>query len=144
MDTKQKYYNYSRGNSDTARRNKDNQDTSFDIDEHNKWHVQYRNGKRIISLLGLFELSTRNGLRVEGLSELAAAELAVHHINKRERLLPGYTLQLITNDTKVFFSAIYILLQDKTTINVMHVIFTSLHMSHRVTGVCVCECDMNK
>lgn len=106
MDTKQKYYNYSNsggsnGNS-SYRRNKDNQITSFENEEQHKWHVEQRNGKRIISLLGLFELSTRNGLRVEGLSELAAAELAVKHINKRERLLPGYTLQLITNDTKVF------------------------------------------
>lgn len=110
MDTKQKYYNYSQNinnssnnnNRGPIRRNKDNQGTSFEGDEQNKWHVQHRNGKRIISLLGLFELSTRNGLRVEGLSELAAAELAVRHINKREHLLPGYTLQLITNDTKVF------------------------------------------
>lgn len=105
MDTKRKYFNYSSNGSSGGginRRNKDNQITSFESDEQNKWHVQHRNGKRIISLLGLFELSTRNGLRVEGLSELAAAELAVRHINKRERLLPGYTLQLITNDTKVF------------------------------------------
>lgn len=95
MDTKQKYYNA------THRQNRDNQVTSMDGDDLNKWHVQHRNGKRIISLLGLFELSTRNGLRVEGLSELKAAELAVRHINKRDHLLPGYTLQLITNDTKV-------------------------------------------
>lgn len=97
MDTKQKYYNSSR------RRNKGNQVASlFDGEEQTgKWHVQHRNGKRIISLLGLFELSTRNGLRVEGFSELAAAEIAVNHINKRD-ILPGYTLQLITNDTKVF------------------------------------------
>lgn len=108
MDTKQKYFNSGSGGGDSSngnssyRRNKDNQVTSFENDEQNKWHVEHRNGKRIISLLGLFELSTRNGLRVEGLSELAAAELAVKHINKRDGLLPGYTLQLITNDTKVF------------------------------------------
>ncbi|XP_031636154.1 protein kinase 4-like, partial [Contarinia nasturtii] len=124
MDTKQKYSNYSRNinnnnnnnrSTSNGRRNQDNQVTSFEGDEQNKWHVQHRNGKRIISLLGLFELSTRNGLRVEGLSELAAAELAVRHINKREHLLPGYTLQLITNDTKCdpgvgvdrFFHAVY-------------------------------------
>lgn len=57
-------------------------------------------GKGIVSLLGLFELSTRNGLRPEGHSELAAAQMAVRHINQRG-LLPGYMLQLITNDTMV-------------------------------------------
>lgn len=57
-------------------------------------------GKGIVSLLGLFELSTRNGLRPEGHSELAAAQMAVRHINQRG-LLPGYTLQLLTNDTMV-------------------------------------------
>lgn len=53
-----------------------------------------------VSLLGLFELSTRDGIRPEGRSELAAAQLAVRHINERH-LLPGYTLELLTNDTKV-------------------------------------------
>lgn len=53
-----------------------------------------------VSLLGLFELSTRDGIRPEGRSELAAAQLAVRHINERQ-LLPGYTLELLTNDTKV-------------------------------------------
>lgn len=54
-----------------------------------------------VSLLGLFELTSRAGLsRAEGRSELAAAELAVKHINER-KLLKGYTLELITNDTQV-------------------------------------------
>lgn len=53
-----------------------------------------------VSLLGLFELTSRAGLRMEGKSELAAAELAVKHINER-RLLEGYTLELMTNDTQV-------------------------------------------
>jgi hypothetical protein len=54
-----------------------------------------------VSLLGLFELTSRSGLsRAEGKSELAAAELAVKHINER-KLLKGYTLELITNDTQV-------------------------------------------
>lgn len=54
-----------------------------------------------VSLLGLFELTSRSGLsRAEGRSELAAAELAVKHINER-KLLKGYTLELITNDTQV-------------------------------------------
>lgn len=53
-----------------------------------------------ITVLGLFEMTTRTGERTEGHSELAAARLAVSHINER-RLLPGYQLDLITNDTKV-------------------------------------------
>lgn len=53
-----------------------------------------------VSVLGLFELSTRWGVRPEGHSELAAAQMAIRHINNR-RLLPGYTLELLTNDTKV-------------------------------------------
>lgn len=55
----------------------------------------------VVTLLGLFELSTKNdSVRSEGHSELAAARLAVRHINKL-RLLPGYRLELVTNDTKV-------------------------------------------
>jgi hypothetical protein len=53
-----------------------------------------------ITVLGLFEMTTRAGERLEGRSELAAARLAVRHINEK-RLLPGYQLELITNDTKV-------------------------------------------
>lgn len=53
-----------------------------------------------VSVLGLFELSTRTGTRPEGQSELAAAQMAIKHINDRS-LLPGYTLELLTNDTKV-------------------------------------------
>lgn len=54
-----------------------------------------------VSLLGLFELTTPLGAdRWEGRSELAAAKLAVRHINEFG-LLPGYNLELITNDTQV-------------------------------------------
>jgi hypothetical protein len=59
---------------------------------------KYSDGK--ISLLGLFELTTRGGSRPEGQSELMAAKLAVQHINM-QGVLPGYTLELITNDTQV-------------------------------------------
>lgn len=55
-----------------------------------------------IVLLGLFELTTKLGPRPEGLSELSAAQMAVQHIN-RKQLLPGYTLELLTNDTQVSF-----------------------------------------
>jgi hypothetical protein len=53
-----------------------------------------------ITVLGLFDMTTRTGERPEGRSELAAARLAVRHINERQ-LLAGYQLELITNDTKV-------------------------------------------
>ncbi|XP_034471804.1 gamma-aminobutyric acid type B receptor subunit 2 [Drosophila innubila] len=74
--------------------------------------IQRNHGK--IVLLGLFELSTKRGPRPDGLSELGAATMAVEHIN-RKRLLPGYTLELVTNDTQCdpgvgvdrFFHAIY-------------------------------------
>jgi hypothetical protein len=61
-----------------------------------------------ITVLGLFEMTTHAGERAEGHSELAAAHLAVSHINKR-RLLPGYQLELITNDTKVTSAVSFIL-----------------------------------
>lgn len=63
--------------------------------------MQRNHGK--IVLLGLFELSTSRGPRPDGLSELGAATMAVEHIN-RKRLLPGYTLELVTNDTQVRMS----------------------------------------
>ncbi|XP_065355456.1 gamma-aminobutyric acid type B receptor subunit 2 [Calliphora vicina] len=75
-------------------------------------NLQQNRGK--IVLLGLFELSTKTGPRPEGLSELIAAQMAVEHINSK-KLLPGYTLELMTNDTQCdpgvgvdrFFHAIY-------------------------------------
>ncbi|XP_026489500.2 gamma-aminobutyric acid type B receptor subunit 2 isoform X3 [Vanessa tameamea] len=73
-----------------------------------------RNTSRIVSILGLFELSVGDHPRADGMSELAAAKLAVDHVNRRS-LLPGYKLHLITNDTKCdpgvgvdrFFHALY-------------------------------------
>lgn len=59
-----------------------------------------QDGKVVIYLLGLFEFSTGNGRRVEGDSEAKAAELAVKHVNEKD-ILPGYTLRLLVNDTKV-------------------------------------------
>lgn len=64
-----------------------------------------------ITVLGLFEMTTRTGERLEGRSEMAAARLAVSHINER-RLLPGYQLELITNDTKVTSAVSFILYSD--------------------------------
>lgn len=68
-----------------------------------------------VSLLGLFELTTHLGTRWEGKSELAAAELAVKHINER-RLLPGYLLELITNDTQVRWARLRNKWNEKTLI----------------------------
>lgn len=53
-----------------------------------------------IYFLGLFELSTKWGHRRESLSEVKAAQLAVEHINAH-RIIPGYSLKLLVNDTKV-------------------------------------------
>uniref|UniRef100_A0A8D8SES4 Gamma-aminobutyric acid type B receptor subunit 2 n=1 Tax=Cacopsylla melanoneura TaxID=428564 RepID=A0A8D8SES4_9HEMI len=71
--------------------------------------------KKTISILGLFELTeSNNEMRLEGLSELEAAKLAVEHVNKAN-MLYDYQMELHTNDTKsdpgvavdAFFHAIY-------------------------------------
>lgn len=59
------------------------------------------NRKGVVSILGLFDLTNRTGIRPEGNSELVAAQMAVQHINKLG-LLSGYVLELITNDTEVW------------------------------------------
>ena len=48
---------------------------------------------------GLFELSDTS-FTVTGLSELAAATLAIQHINE-QKFIPGYQLDMVYNDTKV-------------------------------------------
>ncbi len=53
-----------------------------------------------ITVLGLFELTSRGRERPQGRSELAAARMAVRRINQLG-VLKGYTLHLIHNDTKV-------------------------------------------
>lgn len=52
-------------------------------------------------ILGLFDLSTRWGDRRYGISELLSAQLAVKHVNEYN-ILPGYILQMLVNDTKVW------------------------------------------
>ena len=49
---------------------------------------------------GLFELSDTPVGITYGQSELAAAQLAIRHINQ-QRILPGYKLHMFYNDTKV-------------------------------------------
>lgn len=55
-----------------------------------------RSPAKVVTILGLFELSTNP----KGRSELAAAQLAIRNVNQR-RLLGDYQLRMITNDTKV-------------------------------------------
>ncbi len=49
---------------------------------------------------GLFELSETPAGITYGQSELAAAQLAIRHINQ-QRILLGYKLHMLYNDTKV-------------------------------------------
>ncbi|XP_046663781.1 gamma-aminobutyric acid type B receptor subunit 2 isoform X2 [Homalodisca vitripennis] len=73
-----------------------------------------RSPDKAITILGLFELSTAAGERAEGRSELAAALMAIKHVNQR-RLLGDYQLRILTNDTKcdpgvgvdTYFHALY-------------------------------------
>ncbi|XP_050299269.1 gamma-aminobutyric acid type B receptor subunit 2-like isoform X3 [Anthonomus grandis grandis] len=53
-----------------------------------------------VYILGLFELTRKNGeRRKEGESELMAARIAVQHVNALN-ILPGYKLALLVNDTQ--------------------------------------------
>lgn len=58
-----------------------------------------RRRRRTLHIGGLFELSDTIGAQ-NGRSELAAAEMAVRHINQQD-VVSGYTLKLVHNDTKV-------------------------------------------
>ncbi|XP_044748557.1 gamma-aminobutyric acid type B receptor subunit 2 isoform X2 [Coccinella septempunctata] len=72
------------------------------------------NKRKLVNILGLFELSTKWGVRKEGESEILAAQVAIQHINEMN-VLPGYRLKLIVNDTRCdpgigvdrFFYALY-------------------------------------
>lgn len=58
---------------------------------------------RNVYIGGLFELTDTPGIVTYGRSELAAAKLAIRHINQ-QGLLPGYKLHMVYNDTKVNFN----------------------------------------
>ncbi|XP_074108616.1 gamma-aminobutyric acid type B receptor subunit 3 [Cotesia typhae] len=74
----------------------------------------FEHDKLEVTILGLFELSTGNEPRHEGLTELAAAQLAIDRVNQME-MLDNFRLRLIHNDTKSdpgvavdrFFYALY-------------------------------------
>lgn len=61
-----------------------------------------RSSAKVVTILGLFEMSTGAGERPEGRSELAAALLAIRHINQR-KVLGEFQLRILTNDTKVSY-----------------------------------------
>ena len=63
-----------------------------------KGHGPKRLKRTEIFIGGLFELTGRR--RSSGTSELAAAKLAVAHVNTR-KVLPGYRLRLLYNNTEV-------------------------------------------
>lgn len=50
--------------------------------------------------LGLFDLTTAANIQKDKVNELAAAQLAVRHVNAFN-ILPGYKLVLLINDTQV-------------------------------------------
>ncbi|CAD6235870.1 GSCOCG00008021001-RA-CDS, partial [Cotesia congregata] len=74
----------------------------------------FEHDKLEVTILGLFELSTGNEPRHEGLTELAAAQLAIDRVNQMD-MLDNFRLRLIHNDTKSdpgvavdrFFYALY-------------------------------------
>ena len=55
---------------------------------------------------GLFELTDTPGIVTYGRSELAAAKLAIRHINQ-QGILPGYKLHMVYNDTKVSAASLF-------------------------------------
>lgn len=64
------------------------------------WPNNGRNDKINLYILGLFELSTKNGKRCDGYIEVEAAKMAINHVNKMN-ILPYYHLNLLINDTQV-------------------------------------------
>ena len=56
--------------------------------------------KRTVPILGLFDLTVRGKPRLGGRSELAAAQMALRHINEQQ-VIPGHTLVMFHNDTQV-------------------------------------------
>lgn len=55
--------------------------------------------KSVIYIGGLFDLSDGEW-SLSGRSELAAAELAIEHVNAKN-IVPGHLLELVNNDTQV-------------------------------------------
>ena len=70
------------------------------------WAAGSGRGRRQLNVLGLFDMDSARCRRAcsraphEGRSDLAAVQLAVQHVNRR-RVVPGYRLRLITNNTQV-------------------------------------------
>ncbi|CAN7949888.1 unnamed protein product [Ixodes pacificus] len=58
--------------------------------------------RKVVYVLGLFELTGPCDAARGGLSEKAAANLAIRHVNERD-VVPGYRLEMYDNDTKVLY-----------------------------------------
>lgn len=69
------------------------------ISNKTKTYSTLKSKRKPLYIGGLFDLSGERGNAL-GSSELTAAKLAVHYVNK-ENILPGYELFLLVNDTKV-------------------------------------------
>lgn len=68
--------------------------------DHKLGKVRIFRSSKVLTILGLFELSRGNETRYEGYSELRAAEMAIKHMNQL-KLVPGYMFELLVNDTQV-------------------------------------------
>lgn len=75
-------------------------DNLMDFTSFDWYNSTLVNNTMVLYILGLFELSTKYGERVQGISEKLAAELAVQHVNHLN-VLPGYQIKMLINDTKV-------------------------------------------
>ncbi|XP_071522351.1 uncharacterized protein [Panulirus ornatus] len=104
-----------------AKRSRNSHNASPSRRDQQQWtrHSSPRGGQpptpeRQVPLLGLFDLTMRGERRLGGRSELAAAQLALAHINN-QGVIPGHRLVMFHNDTKcdsgsgvdAFFHAIY-------------------------------------
>ncbi|EEC19551.1 hypothetical protein ISCGN_027286 [Ixodes scapularis] len=58
--------------------------------------------RKVLYVLGLFELTGPCDAARGGPSEKAAANLAIRHVNERD-VVPGYRLEMYDNDTKVLY-----------------------------------------
>lgn len=74
------------------------------ISNKTRTYSTLKSKRRPLYIGGLFDLSGERGDAL-GSSELTAAKLAVHYVNK-ENILPGYEIFLLVNDTKVRFKTL--------------------------------------
>lgn len=92
------FTDYTRWNTSLTQRYFSSEEDVFKVNSSDAREVM--DDHRVVYILGLFELTTKWGRRLEGESEMAAAKLAVDHVNALN-VLPGYSLELLVNDTEV-------------------------------------------